>query len=107
MLTGTTSPGADCPMPMKENPEWRATVAAYASLVAALTDGGTLDIERLVLYLTVAELALRDGGEVQAAELVAWMSGRLPPHHGPHARTSPHFSPGRLSASKRSWVSRG
>ena len=71
-------------MPMNETAEWRATVAAYASLVAALTDGGTLDIKRLVLYLTVAELALRDGGEVQAAELVAWMSGRLPPHHGPH-----------------------
>ena len=71
-------------MPMNESAEWRAMVSAYAALVAALTDRGTLDAERLILYLSVAELALRDRGEPRAAELVAWMGGQFAPSSDPH-----------------------
>ena len=71
-------------MPLNENAEWRATVAAYACLVSALADADALDLERLVLYLSVAEMALRDRGEVRAAELVAWMGGQLAQNDPPH-----------------------
>ena len=50
-------------MPLNENAEWRATVAAYACLVSALADADALDLERLVLYLSVAEMALRERDE--------------------------------------------
>ena len=49
-------------MPLNENAEWRATVAAYACLISALADADALDLERLVLYLSVAEMALRERG---------------------------------------------
>ena len=71
-------------MPLNENAEWRATVAAYACLVSALADNDALDLKRLVLYLSVAEMALRERGEASAAELVAWMGGQLGPSDGPH-----------------------
>ena len=71
-------------MPLNENAEWRATVAAYACLVSALADADALDLKRLVLYLSVAETALRDRGETRAAELVAWMGGQLGPSASPH-----------------------
>ena len=71
-------------MPLNETAEWRATVAAYACLVSALADADALDLKRLALYLSVAEMALRERGEIRAAELVAWMGGQIrrsdPPH---------------------------
>ena len=71
-------------MPLNENAEWRATVAAYACLVSALADNDALDLKRLVRYLSVAEMALRERGEVSAAELVAWMGGQLARSDPPH-----------------------
>ena len=50
-------------MPLNENAEWRATVAAYACLVSALADADALDLKRLALYLSVAEMALRERGK--------------------------------------------